>query len=215
MQRTEGVPQGEVVVVCAAVGSPMRLAFLRKPVVGSVGIAHNPRRERCMKQRRVEGGLLGRCATLNLNALEQRPPCRLSDPSCALEVPSVVLRIEVILGLFDAGEGRARLHQYRTRQSRLERDIRAEAIASFTLLSGVRRDRITAPGSQFRCRSLESNNEVAAESRRPPCSLVQPMDGVIPHDLVSLWPYFNEPPPRLRVWFDQQICSFTSGKGDS
>ena len=104
MKRTEGIPQGEVVVVCASVGSLVQLTFVRKPVVGSVCIAHNAGRERCMKQRRVERRLLGRCATFNLDALQQRPPCGLSGLPCAVEVPSVVFRIEVSLCLFNTGE---------------------------------------------------------------------------------------------------------------
>src|SRR5439155_10559586 len=116
---------------------------------------------RSMKQRRVERRLLGRCAAFNLDALQQRPPCGLSGLPCAVEVPSLVLRIEVILGLFDTGEGCTYLHQHLTRRSRLQRDIRTEAIASFTLLPGVRRDCFSAPGPQFCCRILESNNEVA------------------------------------------------------
>src|SRR5206468_8960894 len=215
MQRTKGIPQGEVVVVCASVGCLMQLPFLRKPVVRSVCIAHNARRERCMKQRRVERRLLGRSAAFNLDALKQRPPCGLSGPPCAVKVPSVDLLIEVILRLFNTSKGCTYLHEYRMGQSLLQRDIRTEAIASFTLLPGVRRDHLAAPRPEFRGRILESNNEVAAEARRLPRSLVQPMDGVIPDDLVPLRPYFNEPLSWLSVWFDQQIRSFIRGKGDS
>src|ERR1700680_1400824 len=183
MHRTEGIPQGEVVVVCASVGSLMQLPFLRKAVVRSVCIAHNARRERCMKQCSVERRLLGRCAAFNLDALQQRPPCGLSGPPCAVEVPSVVLPIEIFLGLFNTGEGCTYLDQDRTRRSRLQREICPKAIASLTLLPGVRRDHLAAPGSEFRYRILESNNEVAAEACRLPRSLVQPMDGVISDDL--------------------------------
>ena len=101
------------------------------------------------------------------------------------------------------------------RQSRLQRDIRTEAIASFTLLPGVGRDHLAAPRSELHCRISKMNNEVAAEARGLPRSLVQPMDGVIPDDLTPLRPYFNESLPRLRVWLDQQIRRFIRGKGDS
>ena len=64
-----------------------------------------------MKQRRVERRLLGRCAAFNLDALQQRSPCGLSGPPRAVEVPSVVFRIEIFLGLFNTCKGCTHLHQ--------------------------------------------------------------------------------------------------------